>query len=482
MVKEATILVCVVLVLFCAVGVFGGTYYVSPAGSDSSPGTEAQPWATVQKAANTLNAGDTVLIRNGTYPELVNITRSGAEGQPITFANYPGEEPVIDANGLSGASGIFVLQNCSHVEILGLRIFNATALHMSGIWTWNVNGLRIEDCYIYNTASSGIKVNYSYNVVITGSEIEKACDMGGEEDISIKLHSDGVVVSYNHIHHGMHEGIDVKEGAKNVQVIGNYIHRIERQGLYADSWNVPTYNIVYRDNIIHDCGFGLGACAEMGGLLSNVWFVNNLIYNCDGPGMFCKDWGGDTAHPIQNVYYINNTVYNCAWGWGAGMDIGNTEAENVVVRNNILSQCGQAIQVNREPVSKIIEYNLCEDTTGLDPAWAIEGLPMFVDGAGGDFHLQGGSDAIDAGSDANAPTVDLDGDPRPMGYGFDIGAYEWPLGDIDGDGHINFVDFAILGNEWGQTGGGLSADIAPLGGDGVVDEPDLAELVVCWPK
>jgi hypothetical protein len=39
------------------------------------------------------------------------------------------------------------------------------------------------------------------------------------------------------------------------------------------------------------------------------------------------------------------------------------------------------------------------------------------------YHLTFGSDAIDAGVDAGV-TVDLDGDPRPSGAGFDIGADE----------------------------------------------------------
>ena len=41
-------------------------YYVSKSGSDSNPGTEAQPWETIQKAAKTLLAGDTVYIKTGT--------------------------------------------------------------------------------------------------------------------------------------------------------------------------------------------------------------------------------------------------------------------------------------------------------------------------------------------------------------------------------------------------------------------------------
>jgi fibronectin-binding autotransporter adhesin len=51
--------------------------------------------------------------------------------------------------------------------------------------------------------------------------------------------------------------------------------------------------------------------------------------------------------------------------------------------------------------------------------------PLFVDPADHDYHIQSGSPAIDSGVDAGL-TTDLDGDPRPQGEGFDIGADELP--------------------------------------------------------
>ena len=61
------------------------TYYVSTDGSDSNSGLSGNPWLTIQKAANTMSAGDTVHVQAGTYEEAVTIARSGSDGSPITY-------------------------------------------------------------------------------------------------------------------------------------------------------------------------------------------------------------------------------------------------------------------------------------------------------------------------------------------------------------------------------------------------------------
>jgi hypothetical protein len=45
----------------------GSTYYVSPDGSDKAAGTEGAPFRTIQRAASLVSAGDTVIVRAGTY-------------------------------------------------------------------------------------------------------------------------------------------------------------------------------------------------------------------------------------------------------------------------------------------------------------------------------------------------------------------------------------------------------------------------------
>lgn len=63
---------------------FSGTYYVAVNGNDSNLGTENQPWKTIQKAANTLTAGDVVYIKAGIYHE--RIIPKILEAQIITLS------------------------------------------------------------------------------------------------------------------------------------------------------------------------------------------------------------------------------------------------------------------------------------------------------------------------------------------------------------------------------------------------------------
>jgi hypothetical protein len=75
-------------------------FYVAPSGNDSNPGTFAQPWRTIQKAANTLVAGQTVKILPGTYNAKLAPVNSGTAGAYITY--------IADLHGIeySGEAGI----------------------------------------------------------------------------------------------------------------------------------------------------------------------------------------------------------------------------------------------------------------------------------------------------------------------------------------------------------------------------------------
>jgi hypothetical protein len=84
----------------------GAEFHVSPAGSDTSPGTKDKPFATLAKARDAVRAAKaaarepvTVWLHAGTYylPETLVLAAedSGSKQAPVVYAAAPGEEAVI---------------------------------------------------------------------------------------------------------------------------------------------------------------------------------------------------------------------------------------------------------------------------------------------------------------------------------------------------------------------------------------------------
>jgi len=159
-------------------GASGDVFFVDknhPSASDSNPGTESQPWLTIQKAADTLTAGETVYVKEGVYTEHtagngqyggIIPKNSGALNAPITYQTYSGDSVVIDQNDSSPG---FYLQSKNHIIIKGFEIRNAYSggirlanqsvprnsfitieenyIHnITGPWGHNVGGVRLDSC------------------------------------------------------------------------------------------------------------------------------------------------------------------------------------------------------------------------------------------------------------------------------------------------------------------------------------------------
>ena len=375
-------------------------YFVSPTGSDSYPGTADEPFATIQKGADTAVSMDTVIIEPGVYREQVTLNHSGAYfGRMIRFEGAGPEYTIIDAGDFPDRiRGIFDTAGQDYLAISGIGVRNGNGAGFSISGSWQVT---IENCRSFNTTDSGIKIDKSGTVRVKGCEVEKACQHGGEESISVKRSQD-VEIDDCHIHDTGHEGIDVKEGSKHVRIIGNHIHGTQAQGLYAEAWDSPTFDIRFENNIVHDCMFGMAAGSECGGELSDVWFVNNLVYNNSGPGMIAADWGDERfTHPVKDVHFLNNTVvgnFRKTGGWDGGMVFENTEVEDIEVAYNILADNGEAnmrITQEKRPASWNIHDNLFFGPGEPMGQNALVADPEFIDAAINNFKLKAESPAME---------------------------------------------------------------------------------------
>jgi hypothetical protein len=284
---------------------------------------------------------------------------------------------------------------------------------------------------------------------VDGNEVELANNDGEQENITIAI-TDGFVVRNNHVHDGGPgtnggEGIDLKDGSSNGVVYGNVVHDLNRLGIYVDAWDKHTYNIKVYGNLVYDCAAnGFMLSSEAGGLLENIWIYNNIAYHNKWIGIGISGCCDDLSptHPMRDIYILNNTTYNNGWTeWGGGIGVDNPDIENVVIRNNIVSQnLYFQIAIDQEvgvPLGQLsINYNLVHgfrDTEGETTGdKAVIGDPMFANPSGADFHLQAGSPAIDAGGATDAPSTDYTGSARPQdgdqdgSAEYDIGAYEYP--------------------------------------------------------
>jgi hypothetical protein len=135
---------------------------------------------------------------------------------------------------------------------------------------------------------------------------------------------------------------------------------------------------------------------------------------------------------MRGITVTNNTFYNNGYNWGGGIEIANPEVEDLLVQNNILSQNqnfqivdevgGSEVVINRNLIDGEIGYEEDGATTGNTP---VMGDPLFENAAASDFRLQQNSPAIDRAVSTGAPVQDYEGNPRPTGNGYDIGAYEF---------------------------------------------------------
>ena len=448
-------------------------YYVAINGNDSNPGSYQKPWRTITKAANTLIAGDTVYVKSGTYYEQISPQNSGSAGNWITYAAYPGDTVTIDGTGrsLSCYNGLFDIRNQNYIVIEGFNIGHAhgdggdykqnNSSAGSAVFGRESDHIAVRDCYIFDCGGAGIQFLGCSNLLIDNNELSDCTDQGDQECISL-LRSHNFEISNNYVHDlaysrwyycsvwGPKECIDVKAGSHTGSIHDN--HTVGgRVGIYVDGHRQDAYDIdIYNNHCEDFMDRGIYINGENGGSdIYNINIYNNVIHDSTNENLtcFCGDGitlGGETDS-FDNIRIINNTVYNVQDA-PLLIDKGGDNVTDLYVRNNIFwgdnpsygsvyyDEGKNNAENGYNPAEHVFSNNCYGDQgpgyhasyfgtdyVTADPQFVSASPDCAVDG----FELQSNSPLIDAGTSTDAPGTDYNGNSRPSGSAYDIGAYEF---------------------------------------------------------
>ncbi|MBN9523786.1 right-handed parallel beta-helix repeat-containing protein [bacterium] len=403
--------------------------YVAPSGADANPGSATAPLLTLQAAADRVAPGDTVLVRAGAYQGF-NLTTDGTAAARITFRADPaapkGAVVVDRPNPWNGLDGIN-LEGASYVTIDG---FTVTGQPRAGIRSVTNEFVVIRNNVADANTRWGIFTGFSADLTV---EYNQASRSAVEHGIYVSNSADRPIVRGNTAFEnrgcGIHMNADASQGG---------------DGVISDA--------VIEGNILRANGAGGGAAINLDGVQDSD-VRNNLILDARATGiaLFRQEGAAGSANNrvVNNTVVVDYAASPAAGRWAVSISGGST---GTVLRNNVLFSTHSfrgAVAVAADSLAGLAsDYNAVEDrfsadggNTALDLAgWqaatgqdrnsvrladvaALNGL--FVDRPGGDYHLRPGSPAVDRGTPLGAPAADFEGQARPAGAGYDIGADEY---------------------------------------------------------
>ncbi len=409
----------------------GKIYFVALSGSDfrGKVGNINRPFRSIQKTLDRsdFGPGDQLVVRGGDWTDNNKIYdaffsihhKSGTAAAPIVVMGYPTETVNLIRTKTNGViRGIHDYATNGHYVIANFHI------HLNGGGGVCI-GAGPEDVRIVNNEGEGMFEDSGGSSCIAGSG-KKLRILGNY------LHDNGGSKLYHAIYI---DGRDT-QGVDDIEIAYN---RIERQTggrgiqIYGDT-GTHINNVRIHHNVIHNIhldGILLGRDSGSG-----VQVYDNVIYHTadptlQGPSSDHGATGGcirfDSPYLVAKIY--NNTFVDCAIDKDPESSAIRFErAKHLTLRNNII--VGPYFLNWDVKLSAIIASNNLWSGAGAPPSWdshAVKGNPLFVEASKDDFRLRFGSPAIDRGTSGVGDVVktDFDGNVRPQGKGYDIGAFEF---------------------------------------------------------
>ncbi len=295
-------------------------------GSDSNPGTVAQPFQTPRNLSwgtpnyRPLAAGDTVYLRDGVHnwsnllterprdaepAAFVIFQRPGTATAPITIQAFPGEHPIIKARESGAANSAIYVGQSSHVKILGLEVTGTYG-----------PGIRISE-------SSNVEIANNYIHDIDGKQDNNIAGIYTVDTVGLRIHHNLLHDNYDHARAEM-GGEPQRANSRNIVIFGDGSDRVEvdhnkvfntpradgretGEGIWVKhASEIPNATFEFHDNIVRDVFF-----SAIGSQTPNTFMHHNLIVN--GAPYYIEGGANVTAvkgHRLEHNTFVGSGAIN----------------------------------------------------------------------------------------------------------------------------------------------------------------------------
>ena len=466
-------LLLIIMVLLTSEVMAGSFYvdYTNPGGT----GTQSDPYGSFRdyyNAHGTNGVSDTVFVADGTYGNaLEDWSGSGnfdfSSGDVSVFGGYAGlsggswdntrvtRSTIFDLDG-AGTNAFFSNDGAS-MTFDGLTFQDASHSSNGGAIYLNDGGflnrlLTINDCLFSNNATSGdggavfstaygdggsadatqiINSEFIGNSAADGGAIRLG---GGHQSRSIRI----VNATFSGNTASSSGGAIIAETSATATTRMEVTQSVFRNNtassggaLAADTTgNTAERFFDVAQSLIVDNSASTGAAAVFD-FDSRMRLVNSLI--AGNTGGFAIDGKFNRHDTDQSLEVLFSTIADNPGG-GIEIDGASWQDGDVDIIDSIIANNGST-GINLDDSSTIADITLdYNDVHGHTTDWANDAYqgsnsinvdPLFNNPTAGDYSLSYGSPALDAGTDLGI-TTDLNGDLRPQGGGYAMGAYETP--------------------------------------------------------
>ena len=297
----------------------------------------------------------------------------------------------------------------------------------------------VRNCYCHHNERWGVFTGFAEYFTAEHNECSYSAR---EHGIYHSNSGDNAVIRYNVCHHNAGCGIQINADPS-------------MGGDGISSFNLITHNVLFENGELGGAAINLASVRD-------TLVADNLIYNNHAGGIAAWDDGQGEQWGSRDNKYYNNTVHMPSDGrWAISLANGSTGAQvynNIVIHENSArggletdSSSLPGLSSNYNVISRVSVDESGMSLSSWQAAYSQDGQSAAQTAAqtfvtpGIDYRLLDSAWAKDHGAILAEVTNGLEGNSRPQGPAYDIGAYEMAAAPSPG-GEPNPEDILIIIN------------------------------------